>query len=103
MIEASEYLKGHQEQGFGSREVECFLEHFPNDEIENFDQYYVGSYDTELDLIYDLLSEIENHEDLLNLIYPYLNDRGVLLELAFRNGLIIHEDFDYIVFKSKLD
>lgn len=85
---------------FGSRELECFLEHYPEDQIENFEEFYVGSYENEIDLICDLLSEIESLDELLLFIQPYLKNKKILQELSFRNGLIIHEDLDYIVFRS---
>ncbi|PCJ17219.1 MAG: hypothetical protein COB02_14325 [Candidatus Cloacimonadota bacterium] len=84
----------------GSREVECFLEHFSLDQIDKFNDHYIGSYDNDLDLLHDLLSEIENNQELISLVKPYLNYKGVLQEIALRDGLIIHEDLDYIVFRT---
>lgn len=88
------------QQSIGSREVECFLEHFSENDIPNFGNHYLGSYDSEIDLICDLLAEIESLDELLFFIQPYLDKKEILEELAFKNGLIIHEDLDYIVFRS---
>jgi hypothetical protein len=85
---------------FGSRELECFLEHYSEDQVENFGDYYLGTYDSEIELICELLAEIESLDELLLFIQPYLNNKEILQELSFRNGLIVHEDFDYIVFRS---
>lgn len=85
---------------FNCKKIECFIEHFSQDELNKVEDHYLGNYDSEIDLICELLAEIESLDELLLFIQPYLKHKELLQELIFKNGLIIHEDLDYMVFRS---